>query len=169
MSQRLSFTRGVQLSHDNEATSNANNNASINNNISITTPNPPTVETVVYPEVVARDVELGTSTDTDLEFLKKVISIYMDSTRLYSDQLVICTGDELVDLITILTSCTVEIEAEAVDIDCGCCSEIEIPYQTVKTIWVTDATGTKSVFKYSYPQYLSLFDQYCICLKLVRT
>ncbi len=176
MSQRLSFTRGVQLSHDNEATSHANNKSNITNNINITSPTTKVditkqeslEENPYVPQVVYhRDVSIE-STDTDIEFLKKLITVYMSTTRLYSDQQIVCSKDELIDLISTLTSCTVEIDTADIDIDCGCCSEIEIPYDTVSTIWVTDATGTKSVFKYQYPQYLSLFDQYGICLKLVR-
>ncbi len=184
MSQRLSFTKGVQLSHDNEATSHANNKSNITNNIHITTPTPssfdveaveaekpenPYTETPCAEHVVyTRDVSIETSTDTDVEFLKKVIAIYMATTRLYNNQQIVCSKDELIDLISTLTSGTVEIDTADIDIDCGCCSEIEIPYDTVSTVWVTDASNNKSVFKYQYPQYLSLFDQYGICLKLVR-
>lgn len=160
MSQRLSFTKGVQLSHDNEATSHANNKSNITNSITITTPStavtydptPPLESDLPSPyadvPIVHRDVAVDASTDTDVEFLKKVIAIYMSTTRLYSDQTVVCSKEELIDLISTLTSCTTEIDTADIDIDCGCSSSIEIPYDSVSTIWVTDSTGTKSVFKY---------------------
>ena len=80
---------------------------------------------------------------------------------------IICKKDELINLIQTLIGGIVEIETEPMDCECGCMEKIELPLYNITKIWIT-IDDVKSIFKYSYPQYLSLFDDYKISLKLVR-
>ena len=54
------------------------------------------------------------------------------------------------------------------DPEMQCCGhELSTPFVAVVKIWVT-VNGTKTIFKYTFSQYLQLFEQYNISLKLVN-
>ena len=102
------------------------------------------------------------------EFLKMVIDIYMNQKLYYSGKFIVCSKDELILLIQSLTGGIVEIETEPIDVDCGCVSSSKLPYIKISNIWIT-LNDTRTIFKYDYANYLTLFDSYRISLKLVRT
>ena len=102
------------------------------------------------------------------EFLKMVIEIYMNQKLYYSGKFIVCSKDELILLIQSLTGGIVEIETEPIDVDCGCVSSSKLPYIKISNIWIT-LNDTRTIFKYDYANYLTLFDSYRISLKLVRT
>ena len=103
-----------------------------------------------------------------IEFLKMVIEIYMNQKLYYSGKFIVCSKDELILLIQSLTGGIVEIETEPIDVDCGCVSSSKLPYIKISNIWIT-LNDTRTIFKYDYANYLTLFDTYRISLKLVRT
>lgn len=102
------------------------------------------------------------------EFLKMVIEIYMNQKLYYSGKFIVCSKDELILLIQSLTGGIVEIETEPIDVDCGCVSSSKLQYIKISNIWIT-LNDTRTIFKYDYANYLTLFDSYRISLKLVRT
>lgn len=180
---RLNVTRGVSLSHDTQATASP----TVTTNINIQSSPPTTaVEAAVeaYPEVKPiqeREVELPpvlTSEQQSLaspyfnevnenDFLKSIIKIYMSEPFTYKGKSIICSADELIQLVQILTGGTVTIDTSELDIDCGCCSGQDLPIKNVNKIWVTKDEET-TVFRYSYPHFLNLFEIYKISLKYIH-
>ena len=101
------------------------------------------------------------------DFLKSIIKIYMSEPFTYKGKSIICSADELIQLVQILTGGTVTIDTSELDIDCGCCSGQDLPIKNVNKIWVTKDEET-TVFRYSYPHFLNLFEIYKISLKYIH-
>ena len=166
---RLAFTKGVSLNHD--TSNNANPNVTTNINISNSTPIPSEVS------VSTRDIktisEDGTVSTFDLdqineiEFLKCIIRLYMEQKITYEGKEIICTNEQLSNILSKLTGGTVEIETSEIDVDCGCFKGKNIPLRNIDKIWIT-TNEERTIFKYSYPQYLTLFDEYQISLKYLK-
>ena len=115
------------------------------------------------------------SVDCEVEFLRRLIMIYMNQPVHFKNAMVVCSVTELSDLVTLLTGCdSVSIETSDIDVDCGCCGlgddKIDtsmIPIRDVDKIWVT--TGdTTSIFKYAYANLLFMFERYRISLKFIH-
>lgn len=177
---RLNVTRGVSLSHDTTATSNPSVTTNINIHSQTLEPSSSQVE---YPEVkpisqmsvkeratevISTALQSSAFNDVnEVEFLKGVINIYMSEPFTYKGKAIICTADELGQLVHTLTGGSVTVDTAEIDIDCGCCSGEDLPIKSVSKIWVTIDDET-TVFRYSYPQYLTLFETYKISLKYVH-
>ena len=168
---RLNVTRGVSLSHDTQATASP----TVTTNINIqSTPLNTEGRDVSYPEVKPiqeREVQTLTSPYfnevNENDFLKSIIKIYMSEPFTYKGKSIICSADELIQLVQILTGGTVTLDVSELDIDCGCCSGQDLPIKTVNKIWVTKDEET-TVFRYSYPHFLNLFEIYKISLKYIH-
>ena len=179
---RLNVTRGVSLSHDTQATASP----TVTTNINIqSTPLNTEGRDVSYPEVKPiqeREVQTLPPALTgeqqvltspyfnevnENDFLKSIIKIYMSEPFTYKGKSIICSADELIQLVQILTGGTVTLDVSELDIDCGCCSGQDLPIKTVNKIWVTKDEET-TVFRYSYPHFLNLFEIYKISLKYIH-
>lgn len=192
---RLNLTRGVSLSHIQDASANP----TVTNNITIRTESATTQEPspdVTYPEVtpirckaseasfeavapahlatvIQRDASEqdeqpeGVPPVDEIEFLKSIIRIYMNQTFTFEGKRIVCTIDELSSLIKALTGGDVTIEASDLDIECGCCGTTSTQLKQVDKIWV-ERGDVRTVFRYSYPQFLYLFEQYNISLKFIH-
>ena len=191
------ITKGMSIaSHSSPRQSNA---TTVNNNITVTsTPSQPiglvnelrqrAVPTQTN-EVLTHDVNVDEvnpyntlpqpntplSVDCEVEFLRRLIMIYMNQPVHFKNAMVVCSVTELSDLVTLLTGCdSVSIETSDIDVDCGCCGlgddKIDtsmIPIRDVDKIWVT--TGdTTSIFKYAYANLLFMFERYRISLKFIH-
>ena len=124
--------------------------------------------------VQTRDVKLEEPTlslnNTDLkqtlDFTKLVLESYMNNPLKYNGYIIV-TVPLLEHMIEILTGCD-ECEVVTSDPEMQCCGhELSTPFVAVVKIWVT-VNGTKTIFKYTFSQYLQLFEQYNISLKLVN-
>lgn len=167
---RLNLTRGLSLTHIQDASANP----SITNTITIQPPVYPEVKPIQEEpegEVKLKDIEEpDTSVEAvdEIEYLKSIIRIYMAQKFTYEGKQIVCTSEELSNLIKALTGGEVSIETGDIDIECGCCSSKEIPLKAVSKIWIVK-DDVQTVFRYSYPQFLYLFDQYNISLKFIHT
>ena len=168
---RLSLTRGVSLTHDSSATSAP----SITNNISIntqpeTSSSEPIIETQTVQDKIDNALDKVLPSDSvsnEVSFLKQIIKIYMNQPIYFEGKEIVCAPDELVKLLEALTGGQAELEASVIDVHCGCVSGKDIPVQELLKIWIIK-DDARTIFKYSYPQYLTLFDEYNISLKYVR-
>lgn len=168
-----SITKGVSVTHENLSTSNP----IINNNISIKNTNSESGEIEAkgevhyespYANVQERSVNEVNITDlqSQLSFLRVILNIYINQKLYFSGKYIVCTPDELIDLIKLLTLCEqVEIETEAIEV--SCLGNPKLPYAKIINIW-TIKDGQRSIFKYTFPQFLSIFDECKVSLKVVR-
>ena len=191
------ITKGVSIaSHSSPRQSNA---TTVNNNITVT-PTPLVTElarqsrprSTPITEMTQRDVNVESgddvnpygnlpqpnsplSADREVEFLRRLIMVYMNQPVHFKNAMVVCSVTELSDLITLLTGCdAVSIETSDIDVDCGCCGlgddKIDtsmIPIRDVDKVWVTNG-DTTSIFKYAYAHLLFMFERYHISLKFVH-
>ena len=194
---RLNVTRGVSLSHDTQATASPTVTTNINIQSS-PPPTAVEAAVEAYPDtapdtapngasarwdeprlkrarrevkpIQEREVELVSPYFNEVnenDFLKSIIKIYMSEPFTYKGKSIICSADELIQLVQILTGGTVTIDTSELDIDCGCCSGQDLPIKNVNKIWVTKDEET-TVFRYSYPHFLNLFEIYKISLKYIH-
>ena len=139
-------------------------------------PLPPDSTSVNYcspDEIKTRDVNLTQSpnnmsdkdkTDT-IEFLKLLLKSYINNPIKYNGY-IICTVPLLERLIELLTGCD-ECSVMTADPEMNCCGkEISTHIVPVSKIWVKNGNDTE-IFKYKYSQYLQLFEEYNVSLKLV--
>ena len=164
-----SITKGVSVTHENLSTSNPiiNNNINIKNTSEIEAKGEVQYENP-YSNVQERSVNEVSITDlqSQNEFLKVILNIYMNQKLYFSGEYIVCTPDELIDLIKLLTLCEqVEIETESIEV--SCLGNPKLPYAKIINIW-TVKDGQRSIFKYTYPQFLSIFDECKVSLKVVR-
>ena len=169
---RLSLTRGVTLTHDSSATSapSITNNISINTQPEATTQETPVIETQTVQDKIDNALDKVLPSDSvsnEVSFLKQIIKIYMNQPIYFEGKEIVCAPDELVKLLEALTGGQAELEASVIDVHCGCVSGKDIPVQELLKIWIIK-DDARTIFKYSYPQYLTLFDEYNISLKYVR-
>ena len=163
-------TKGVSLTHENSSTSNPtittninirNSNADINSesdgkdlNVHYNSP---------YNDIQEQSMDL----QSELLFLKAILNIYMNQKLYFSGKYIVCTPDELINLIKLLTNSEqVEIETEPIEV--SCLGNPKLPYSKIINIWILK-DNQRSIFKYSYSQFLTLFDECKVSLKVVRT
>lgn len=167
------ITKGVSISHENTSNSNPviNNNISISNNDSVnydsTSPSiaSQSLESKQDANALAIDPEVK-SLQAENEFLKAILRIYINQKLYFNGKYIVCTPDELMELIKLLTEAdTVEIETEQIEV--SCLGNPKVPYSKVLNIWIGQQ-GQRSIFKYNYSRFLSLFDECKISLKVVR-
>ena len=104
----------------------------------------------------------------ELNFLRKVLDIYMSQTLIFKNKKILCTGEELIDLIKTITNAeNIELETSVLDSSCGCINTSEIPILDVDKIWIL-SNNERKIFKYSYPQAISLFERCNISLKYIK-
>ena len=165
-------TKGLSLSHENSSTSNP----VITNNISISNCDNGDEKSIQVIE--KQSIEPNNLNDTqesvpqhepshvqsENNFLKAILRIYIGQKLYFNGKYIVCTLNELIELIQLITNGEVDIEVEPLEV--ACCGT-NTSYSKVANIWVTK-DGQRSIFKYSYSQFLSLFDEYKISLKIVR-
>ena len=171
-----SNTKGVSLSHENTSSSNP----IINNNISISNCDNGDEKSIQVIEkqsiedtIINNNQESIPQSDPSLiqsenNFLKAILNIYIYiyiGQKLYfSGKYIVCTLQELIELIQLITNGEVDIETEPFEV--ACCGS-NSSYSKVANIWI-NKDGQRSIFKYSYSQFLSFFDEYKISLKVIK-
>ena len=118
----------------------------------------------------ANYVEAENEIINELNFLRKVLDIYMSQTLVFKNKKILCTGEELIDLIKTITNAenaNIELETSVLDSSCGCINTSEIPILDVDKIWIL-SNNERKIFKYSYPQAISLFERCNISLKYIK-
>ena len=116
------------------------------------------------------DIKYNSSNEiiNELNFLRKVLDIYMSQTLVFKNKKILCTGEELIDLIKTITNAeNIELETSVLDSSCGCINTSEIPILDVDKIWIL-SNNERKIFKYSYPQAISLFERCNISLKYIK-
>ena len=104
------------------------------------------------------------NSSTENSFLKLVLKSYMDNPIKYNGY-VICSVSLLQQLIETLTG--EECEVNTSDPEVNCCGEsVKVNIVPVAKIWVKNGDNSE-IFKYKFSQYLQLFEEYRISLKLV--
>ena len=117
-----------------------------------------------------QDIKYNSSNEiiNELNFLRKVLDIYMSQTLIFKNKKILCTGEELIDLIKTITNAeNIELETSVLDSSCGCINTSEIPILDVDKIWIL-SNNERKIFKYSYPQAISLFERCNISLKYIK-
>lgn len=117
-----------------------------------------------------QDIKYTSSNEiiNELNFLRKVLDIYMSQTLVFKNKKILCTGEELIDLIKTITNAeNIELETSVLDSSCGCINTSEIPILDVDKIWIL-SNNERKIFKYSYPQAISLFERCNISLKYIK-
>ncbi|MBR6906985.1 hypothetical protein IKN40_00285 [bacterium] len=168
-----SYTKGVSVSHENSSTSSPiiNNNISINQgeNVEKDTHSLDQRDIQIIDnqqiEYPPKNIPKDNSLQCENNFLKAILRIYIGQKIYFNGKYIVCTLSELVELIQLLTNCEAEIEVEPFEV--SCCGANSSPYSKVSNIWIIK-DGQKSIFKYVYSQFLSLFDEFKISLKVVR-
>ena len=163
-----SNTKGLSLSHENISSANP----IINNNISIQNDNgdEKSIQVIekqsVENNVISNNQEYVPQSDIQSEnnFLRAILKIYIGQKLYFSGKYIVCTLPELIELIQLITNGEIDIEVEPFEV--ACCGK-NSSYSKIANIWV-NKDGQRSIFKYSYSQFLSLFDEYRISLKVVR-
>lgn len=168
-----SVTKGVSLTHENVSSSNP----VINNNINIqstsqdaeqaaSAPLSQTVEITSESNFNEREREADTlNFEAENKFLKAILKIYINQKLYFSGKYIVVDINELAELIHIVVNDNVEIEVEPIEVNC--LGNPKLPYSKVANIWI-NKNGQRCIFKYTYPQLLTLFDEYNISLKVVR-
>ena len=182
-----SVTKGVSLTHENVSSSSPviNNNISIQNTSqndepSTASPLGQTVEitnestvSTAQSDINNHDTEAincerearATSCEAENKFLKAILKIYINQKLYFSGKYIVVDINELAELIHVLVDDKVEVEAEPIEVNC--LGNPKLPYAKIINIWV-NKNGQRCIFKYTYPQLLTLFDEYNISLKVVR-
>ena len=118
-----------------------------------------------------QDINYNSSNEiiNELNFLRKVLDIYMSQTLVFKNKKILCTAEELIDLIKTITNNAenIELETSLLDSSCGCINTEQIPILDVDKIWIL-SNQDRRIFKYSYPQAISLFERYNISLKYIK-
>ena len=165
----MSFTKGVSFHHE----TNASSQPTINNNISINASNELKTDTnpyatveesheVLYPPPSSEQVALPNET----EFLKKVLSHYMNQKLYWSGKYLVITAAELIELIELLLpGCGSDVVLSDVDVSC-CGASRELPFDKVEAIWITK-DDVRSNFKYAHSNLIAVFEEYRISVKFV--
>lgn len=166
------ITKGVSLS--NETASKVQNNININMKTetpnSIETQNPYNNLTVEPPQQVSYASIIANESQeeslNELHFLRKVLDIYMAQNLIYKNKKIICSAEDLIVLLRIITNnCIVDLETSFLDDNCcGCIDTSKIPLYDVDKIWIT-VGQERYIFKYKFPEAVALFEKYNISLK----
>ena len=175
----MSFTKGLSFVHETNASSKTSCNPSITNNISIHASNEVS-ESSQYKVLDTSEVKYeptgipinntpeSPSVINEIEFLKKVLLIYMSQKFYFSGKFLVLKPDELLDIIeTLLPDKQITINCSEIE-ELGCCGfGKDIPIKKIETIWVSK-DDVQQNFKYCYSNLVSLLDQYKISIKFVR-
>ena len=154
----MSFAKG-SVSFHREDKQTINNNITINNSNELSNSSPLEPGEVKYVEPSAIEREN--------EFLKKVLSLYMNQKVYWQNKYLILASDELLDLIqTLLPNKNIVITSNDIE-EIGCCGCSEIPVKKIESIWVGQGDVNEN-FKYVHSNLVSLLDQYKISIKFVR-
>jgi len=161
------INKGLSISHENTSNSNPviNNNININHNDSTievqnnsSNDNEPSKELTLNIDIKALQKEN--------EFLKAILNIYINQKLYFNGKYIVCTSDELIELIKLLTEAeSVDIEFEPIEI--SCLGNPKVPYAKILNIWINKG-GERVIFKYNYSNLLSLFEECKISLKSLR-
>ena len=179
-----SVTKGLSLTHENLSSSNPiiNNNISISQNsegsdLRSSQASLSKIENEIsiernHKSEAATECNEGADINSEFgliqcenNFLKAILRIYIGQKIYFNGKYIVCTLSDLIELISLLTNSEVEIDIEPFEV--SCCGTNSNPYSKVTNIWV-NKDEQRSIFKYSYSQFLSLFDEYKISLKVVR-
>ena len=171
-----SSTKGVSITHENLSSSNPiiHNNISINNDVNKDDNGSVNITEIHYSQQEAQSKaeeliqhasvnpnlhdSVGASrVDIQYEnnFLRPILRLYIGQTLYFNGEYIVCYLSELIELIQLLTNADVEIEVEPLEV--ACCGAKSSPYSKINNIWINN-DGQRSIFKYTYSQYLSLFD-----------
>ena len=173
------ITKGIEtlkiLDPKSNLTSTIQNNININTeqikpNENIEQDNPYSTNNLNEQLNHMQDIKYNSSNEiiNELNFLRKVLDIYMSQTLVFKNKKILCTGEELIDLIKTITNAeNIELETSVLDSSCGCINTSEIPILDVDKIWIL-SNNERKIFKYSYPQAISLFERCNISLKYIK-
>ena len=175
------ITKGIEtlkiLDPKSNLTSTIQNNININTeqikpNENIEQDNPYSTNNLNEQLNHMQDIKYNSSNEiiNELNFLRKVLDIYMSQTLVFKNKKILCTGEELIDLIKTITNAentNIELETSVLDSSCGCINTSEIPILDVDKIWII-SNNERKIFKYSYPQAISLFERCNISLKYIK-
>ena len=175
------ITKGIEtlkiLDPKSNLTSTIQNNININTeqikpNENIEQDNPYSTNNLNEQLNNLQDIKYTSSNEiiNELNFLRKVLDIYMSQTLVFKNKKILCTGEELIDLIKTITNAenaNIELETSVLDSSCGCINTSEIPILDVDKIWIL-SNNERKIFKYSYPQAISLFERCNISLKYIK-
>lgn len=173
------ITKGIEtlkiLDPKSNLTSTIQNNININTeqikpNENIEQDNPYSTNNLNEQLNHIQDIKYNSSNEiiNELNFLRKVLDIYMSQTLVFKNKKILCTGEELIDLIKTITNAeNIELETSVLDSSCGCINTSEIPILDVDKIWIL-SNNERKIFKYSYPQAISLFERCNISLKYIK-
>ena len=173
------ITKGIEtlkiLDPKSNLTSTIQNNININTeqikpNENIEQDNPYSTNNLNEQFNHIQDIKYNSSNEiiNELNFLRKVLDIYMSQTLVFKNKKILCTGEELIDLIKTITNAeNIELETSVLDSSCGCINTSEIPILDVDKIWIL-SNNERKIFKYSYPQAISLFERCNISLKYIK-
>ena len=173
------ITKGIEtlkiLDPKSNLTSTIQNNININTeqikpNENIEQDNPYSTNNLNEQLNNLKDIKYNSSNEiiNELNFLRKVLDIYMSQTLVFKNKKILCTGEELIDLIKTITNAeNIELETSVLDSSCGCINTSEIPILDVDKIWIL-SNNERKIFKYSYPQAISLFERCNISLKYIK-
>ena len=173
------ITKGIEtlkiLDPKSNLTSTIQNNININTeqikpNENIEQDNPYSTNNLNEQLNHIQDIKYNSSNEiiNELNFLRKVLDIYMSQTLIFKNKKILCTGEELIDLIKTITNAeNIELETSVLDSSCGCINTSEIPILDVDKIWIL-SNNERKIFKYSYPQAISLFERCNISLKYIK-
>ena len=173
------ITKGIEtlkiLDPKSNLTSTIQNNININTeqikpNENIEQDNPYSTNNLNEQLNNLQDIKYNSSNEiiNELNFLRKVLDIYMSQTLVFKNKKILCTAEELIDLIKTITNAeNIELETSVLDSSCGCINTSEIPILDVDKIWIL-SNNERKIFKYSYPQAISLFERCNISLKYIK-
>lgn len=178
----VKLTRGISLSADHSSKTQGNKvESAISNNIHISYP--PVDEKNEIPNPVPipninevlneghRPLSLSGEESNDkaeLYFLRKVLDIYRTQRLYFKNKKIICSPDDLKELIRIISGCdSVELEYSPLEVRCSCIDSNNIPLQEINKIWVITATD-RVIFNYAYTKCLSFFARYDISLEFIK-
>ena len=126
------ITKGIEtlkiLDPKSNLTSTIQNNININTeqikpNENIEQDNPYSTNNLNEQLNNLQDIKYNSSNEiiNELNFLRKVLDIYMSQTLVFKNKKILCTGEELIDLIKTITNAeNIELETSVLDSSCGC-------------------------------------------------
>lgn len=190
----VKLTRGISLSADHSSKTQGNKvESAISNNIHISYPPVDEKNEIPNPVPIPNNNEVPSPSDVqssgrspsserearatsgeesndkaELYFLRKVLDIYRTQKLYFRNKKIICSPDDLKELIRIISGCdSVELEYSPLDVRCSCIDSNSIPLQEINKIWVITATD-RVIFNYAYTKCLSFFARYDISLEFIK-
>ena len=160
--QNPTITNNISIRSDSGATIQATGDGG---EFNLQYPPPPTVQQAPpMPQDLNSD-----QIQTENEFLKHVLHIYMNQPFYFKNKHILLSTDEMLDLLHVLLP-QYEINIRlAEEEETGCCGAVRDKLNIVKidSIWLN--RGEEAVnFKYAFSNLVSLFNQYNISTKYIR-